>query len=163
MSRAIWWTHLNPNIRLLLCPGPVSFGQVLENWNWRITPWTHLAVEDGDIDDHLGGVLHGVVVGDGPVEVDQEGDARITLSREPKAPGVGWIVLIPSIVKEIKRTASYWSKFTLEKMSKIEATHLHSLPRLLLRLESLYQDSHPNHHKPVRCCKGRLRIIKMEI
>ena len=39
------------------------------------------------------------------------------------------------------------------KNSKIEATHLHSLPRLLLRLESLYQDRHPNHHKPVRCCK----------
>ena len=52
-------------------------------------PGTHLAVEDGDVDDHLGGVLLRVVVGDGPVEVDQEGDARITLSREPKAPGVG--------------------------------------------------------------------------
>ena len=61
----------------------------LGNWNWRKPPWTHLAVKDGDADGHLGGVLLRVVVGDGPVEVDQEGDARITLSREPKAPGVG--------------------------------------------------------------------------
>ena len=83
MGNKICSSHLNHGIRVLLCPGQVRLGQVLKTWGEGdiIRPSTHLAVEDGDSDDHLGGVLLGVVVGDGPVEVDQEGDAWIALSR----------------------------------------------------------------------------------
>ena len=72
MGNKICSSHLHHDIRILLCPGQIRFGQVLKTWGvgYIIRP-SHLAAEDGDPNNDLVVLL---VVG-----VDEEGNTGVAL------------------------------------------------------------------------------------